>query len=83
MNIESIPFSGIITIGLIVIGVIFALIFRGRCPKCKRYRVVKRTGAKRREGNRIFGTTFYEHRCKQCTHTYWAEDSNNGGDGGE
>ena len=72
-----------IVIGLIVIFIVIGLMFRGKCPKCRRFRVFKKTGATRKDGGYVFGTTYYEHRCTQCGFTDWCEHrSAGGGDGG-
>ena len=73
-----------IVIGLMVVFIGIGLIFRGKCPKCRRYRTFRKTGATRRDRGLIFGTICYEHRCTQCGFTDWGEDSSaGGGDGGD
>jgi len=72
-----------IVIGLIAIFIIIGLRFRGKCPKCGQYRAFKKTGATRKDDDKTFGITYYEHRCTQCDFSDWLEQrSDGGGDGG-
>ena len=60
-------------LSIFLIGVLFS----GKCPLCGSYHSFKKTGATRREGNFIFGTTYDEHQCIQCGHTGWVQRTSN------
>lgn len=73
-----------LVLALMAVFIAIGLAFRGKCPKCKRFRTFKKTGVKRKEGSLISRKIFDEYRCKQCGHTESIERSSfEGGDGGE
>ena len=75
--------SFLLVIGVMAFFIIVILIFKGKCPSCRRYRSFKKTGEKRRDGSLIFGTTYYEYRCTQCAFTSWVDDQGSGGGDGD
>ncbi len=73
-------FVGFVVI-IIIIGVL-GFIFGNRCPECKRYRALRRTGAKRREGGFFLGTRYEEWLCEHCGHREWKKVKHSHGGGG-
>ena len=61
--------------GFVVLWTVLALwAFIGlgpRCPQCKRFNAMRKTGAKRREGGFLFGTRYEEWLCRYCDHRVW------------
>ena len=64
---------GYIIIAIIVAGVLMETI-KGRCPKCKRYRAMRRTGKDR--DMRWWSPNYSEERlCRYCGHRKWTSES--------
>lgn len=74
--------KGLFPMGLLVITAFVLLIaWDKRCPHCKRWRAMRRTG--REERGRWYDKTAVEWKCKYCGHTKTKSENKwwQGGDG--
>ncbi len=56
-------------IGLVVVIGIAYWVFSHKCPKCKRFFAMEKTGRKEKKG--FFENDLYEVQCKHCNHLEW------------
>ncbi|MEM7255442.1 MAG: hypothetical protein AAF493_28925 [Pseudomonadota bacterium] len=64
------PVTILIMLGLFALVVLPAVVFGSRCPKCRRFASVKRTG-ETRGGGSFFETKEEQWRCRRCEHLFW------------
>ena len=66
----EIPVIMAIFIAISIIIAVAAWFFLARCPKCKRYFALHRTGKQHKEGG-WFAETYEEWLCQHCEHREW------------
>lgn len=66
------PLWAFVVIVIIFIAVaVISWVFRGRCPKCKRFFAFSKTGEKRGDRGFFSGNTWQEWLCCYCAHREW------------
>ena len=81
---ESLDIEVIIVIAIFPILIIIIVaysVFSERCPECKRYFALNRTGKERDQKGWFFGVTYDEWRCKHCKHRVWKRVKGEAGPG--